>query len=263
MEEHEHLLPHPYRLLHLAETGSTNAEAMRLALKGEPLPLWVLADRQTTGRGRLGRIWLSEEGNLHASLALRLSCGALQASHLSLVAGVAVIDAIRAAGGIRARARLKWPNDVLIEGAKAGGILVESSTGHRERELIAVVGVGLNLGSHPDVAGRPATHLAAQGVSCTPLDMLSRLAATMAGWLGTWQEGAGIADVRAGWLERAGPVGERIAVTTGSGLAEGRFAGLDAEGALLLADEQGATRRFTFGDVTLLSEGDPPPQARQ
>ena len=105
----------PSRLVHLPETDSTNAEAMRRALAGEAPPLWVLADRQTAGRGRAGRAWASQPGNLFASLLVSTSCPPALAGQLSLVAGVAAIDAIRRAAGQAPPAglRLKWPNDIL------------------------------------------------------------------------------------------------------------------------------------------------------
>ena len=119
----------PARILHLRETGSTNADAMRLALKGEDLPLWVIADRQTAGRGRAGRTWTSPPGNLYASLAFCCEAPIEQAGQLSLIAGISLIDAIRTNTELAPDAglRLKWPNDVLVGLSKVGGILVEST----------------------------------------------------------------------------------------------------------------------------------------
>lgn len=248
-------LPPSHRLVHLAETQSTNAEAMRLALAGETGPLWVLADRQTGGRGRSGRTWVSEPGNLFASLLISTSCAAARAGQLSLVAGVAVIDAIREAGAISAGTplRLKWPNDILIGGAKAGGILVESSARAATPGLLAVVGVGLNLASDPPGLGRDATNLAAHGLALSPARALCFLAGAMDAWLKTWNEGEGFARIREAWLERAGTLGEPLTVHAGESIVEGRFAGLDPEGALLIAVEGGGEQRFTYGDVTLAS----------
>lgn len=245
-------MPPQHRLVHLAETTSTNAEAMRLALAGETGPLWVLADRQTGGRGRAGRAWASLPGNLHASLLLSTSCAAAKAGQLSLVAGVAAIDAIREAGPLAPSAalRLKWPNDILIGGAKTGGILVESTRGARAG-LVAVVGVGLNLAAAPADLGRAATNLAAHGLTLSPNEALCFLAGAMQTWIATWDDGAGFARVREAWLARAGAPGERLAVQGAEGPIEGRFAGLDAEGALLIAGADGGERRFTFGDVSL------------
>jgi BirA family biotin operon repressor/biotin-[acetyl-CoA-carboxylase] ligase len=242
-------LPAPYRLVHLAEADSTNAEATRRALAGERGPLWVLADRQTTGRGRSGRTWVSEPGNLYASLLIEATCPPNKAGQLSLVAGVATIDAIRRAGLLGPALRLKWPNDILIGTAKAGGILVESSAQGEDR--FAVIGIGLNLASAPPGLEKSATFLAAHGLTLSPVETLCFLAQTMDLWLKTWNEGDGFAGVRAGWLERAGAIGEPLTVHAVEGPVEGRFAGLDEEGALVIAGPDGSIRRFSYGDVTL------------
>jgi len=246
-------LPAPYRLLHLAEADSTNGEAMRRALAGESGPLWVLADRQTAGRGRSGRAWASAPGNLFASLVISTACPVAKVGQLSLVAGVAALDAIGKAGplGGTARARLKWPNDILIGSAKTGGILVESSRRGAQSPLVAVVGVGLNLVSAPAELGRGATYLAAHGLALSPREALCFLAETMDGWLKTWNDGEGFAGIRAAWLERAGAAGEALTVHASEGSVKGSFIGLDADGALVIAGADGVERRFTFGDVSL------------
>src|SRR6185437_573813 len=141
----------PARILHLRETGSTNADAMRLALKGEDLPLWVIADRQTAGRGRAGRSWVSPTGNLYASLAICCAAPIEKAGQLSLVAGISLFDAIRATTGLAPDAglRLKWPNDVLLGLAKMGGILVESTSARGSPGFLAVLGFGVNIDNAP------------------------------------------------------------------------------------------------------------------
>lgn len=245
--------PAPSRLLHLPETDSTNAEAMRRALAGERTPLWVLADRQTSGRGRSGRAWTSDPGNLFASLLVSTACPPALAGQLSLVAGVAAIDALRkaAAEAPPPGLRLKWPNDILIGAAKTGGILIESTRLKSGEQRLAVIGVGLNLVSAPDTLGRAATFLSAHGLSLSPQRALCFLAEAMDDWLRTWNDARGFADVRAAWLKRAGPIGEPLTVHAGGGLVSGRFAGLDEEGALVIAGPDGKERRFTYGDVTL------------
>ena len=140
------------RIVHLAETASTNADAMRLRLSGEELPLWVIADTQTGGRGRSGRAWISEPGNLHASLALpRAMPRWRRRANCHLLAGIAVIDAIRATMDLApgTELRLKWPNDILVGIAKAGGILVESTSCREGPGFLAIFGFGLNLISSP------------------------------------------------------------------------------------------------------------------
>ena len=242
----------PLRLVHLPETDSTNAEAMRRALAGEAPPLLVLADRQTAGRGRAGRAWASQPGNLFASLLVSTSCPPALAGQLSLVAGVAAIDAIRrAAGQSPPGLRLKWPNDILIGTAKTGGILVESTTRSSGAERLAIIGIGLNLVSAPDDLSRDATFLSAHRLSLSPTRALCFLAEAMDGWLKTWNDAQGFVQVRQAWLDRAGPLGEPLTVHTAQGIAAGRFAGLDEAGALLVAGSDGTERRFNYGDVMI------------
>lgn len=243
------LLPHDTRLVHLETCVSTNSEALARARAGEDLPLWVICDQQTGGRGRDGRSWSSEPGNLMASLVTPLEGPANIAPELSLVAGVAAVDAIRAAGAPIAGLRLKWPNDILIGMAKAGGILVENSPIRGGRA--AVIGFGLNLERVPLGIQRDITSLTVHGVSRRPLDMLAFLAEAMHEWLGCWRYGEGFGEVRAAWLDRAGPVGEAISVHIGGAIIAGTFAGLDADGALMLKEAFGGLRRVTYGDVSV------------
>jgi len=248
-------LPPGYRLLALDEIDSTNAEGLRLAAKGEVGPLWIWAGRQSMGRGRSGRTWTSVPGNLYASLLIRLECPPGAIHQLSLLAGVAVHDAISAAATQSGRElpglRLKWPNDVLIGGSKLAGILPESTMMAGSTRPVAIIGIGINLAGHPENLGRAVTHLAAHGLCITPADMLGALAAALNDWLGRWGNGSDFSAVREAWLQRAGPSGEPIAINTGRETVEGRFLGIDAEGALVLRDLSGVQRRFTYGDVAL------------
>jgi BirA family biotin operon repressor/biotin-[acetyl-CoA-carboxylase] ligase len=244
---------HTYRSLILDEVGSTNAEAFARARAGEAGPLWVMARRQTQGRGRSGRRWASPEGNLYASLMVRLACSPAVVHQLSLVAGVAAAEAIGAAAGRSIPGlRLKWPNDVLIGEAKCAGILAESQMGERGGEVTAVVGVGINLVSHPQDVARAGTDLAAHGMEVTPQRMLDALAEGMDRWLALWDGGRGFARVRAAWLGHGSKMGESLSVNAGAERIAGTFAGLDADGALLMRDRAGAERRVTFGDVSLV-----------
>ncbi len=237
------------RVERLAAVDSTNAEALRRAQSGERGPLWIVADVQTAGRGRSGRGWSSDAGNLHASLLVTLSLPQPLAYQLALVAGVAVFDALGAATypappGLR----LKWPNDILVGDAKAGGILIESSVAGGS--LAAVIGIGVNLAASPSLPDRPATYLAAHGAAPEPGVLLAAISASLEAWLPAWDEGRGFAAVRQAWLNRALPIGERLSIHTGPERVLGTFSGLDADGALLL-DVDGDVRRFTFGDVSL------------
>jgi BirA family biotin operon repressor/biotin-[acetyl-CoA-carboxylase] ligase len=239
-----------FRSLVLDQVGSTNREAFALAESGEAGPLWIMARRQTAGRGRADRQWVSTPGNLHASLMTEVACPPAALPQLSLLAGVAVLDAIQqATAGGPPGLRLKWPNDVLIGQAKCAGILIESLTA--EHGIAAAIGIGIDLASHPGNLGRAATHLAEHGHQVAPEAMLASLAEAMQRWLAVWDSGRGFPGVRQAWLERAGPAGEMCTVDTGRERIEGMFADLDAEGALVIRDGHGQRRTVTFGDVTL------------
>ena len=248
-------LPRGTRHLRFEVIDSTNAEAMRRATAGEPGPLWVWAGAQSLGRGRSGRTWTSVAGNLYASLLTRLECRPDTVYQLSLLTGVAVVDAIRAAAAERGRSipalRLKWPNDVLIGTAKVAGILPESMSVPGDSRLAVVVGIGLNLAGQPDGLGRDVTHLAAHGVDCGPEAALGLLDDALQSWLTRWKCGAGFADIRAAWLERAGRVGEPAIIHAGTERVEGVYVGIDEGGSLILRDPEGRERRFSYGDVTL------------
>jgi BirA family transcriptional regulator, biotin operon repressor / biotin---[acetyl-CoA-carboxylase] ligase len=245
--------PGRHRIIRLTETGSTNKDAMRLAFQGEPLPLWVAAERQTGGRGRQGRTWTSLPGNLHASVAFATSAPPHAAGQLALVAGLMFYEAVAqttdlARGGLL---RLKWPNDLLIGGAKTGGILVESmvSPPASHASLIVVIGFGLNIVNVPEI-DQPVTSLVASGAPVDSEFVLAALAEGCETWLDTWDEGRGFDKIRAAWLMRGGPVGEPISVNTGRGRVSGTFRGVSATGALLV-DVDGRLEEFNFGDVAL------------
>lgn len=258
-------LPKPYRSAVLDEAGSTNTVAFERAAAGERGPLWIVARRQTQGRGRSGRQWTSETGNLYASLLQRLSCPQAVVHQLSLLAGVAAVEAIvAAAGGVKwPGLRLKWPNDVLIRDAKCAGILPESQSSSGGTDLVVVIGIGINLASHPAHIDRPATDLAAEGLHVTPETMLDALAESMERWLAVWDSGAGFQRVRTAWLAHGGMVGESLSVNTGRERISGTFLDLDAGGALVLRDLNGLQRKLTFGDVTLASPQSAAPSVNQ
>jgi BirA family biotin operon repressor/biotin-[acetyl-CoA-carboxylase] ligase len=249
-------LPAGWRLLHLAEVGSTNAEAQRLGAQGEPDRLWIWADAQVTGRGQGGRGWVSPPGNLYASLLLRLAQPIAIVQQLALLAPVAAHDAVAELllDRLRAKLRLKWPNDLMLDGAKLAGILLESSGDSGCEPLTLVIGTGINLAHHPQSIDQPATDLARHGVAARPAAAMAALAAATAHWLAIWDEGRGFHRVRAAWLERAGPVGTAITVRQGEQRQAGRFAGLDDTGALLLDLPTGERRRYAYGRVALGAE---------
>src|SRR5262249_47085632 len=184
------------RLVSLDTVGSTNAEALARARAGERGALWITARRQTAGRGRRGRVWVSEPGNLYASLLLSDPAPPQRAAELSLVAALALHDALAERAAILGpRLKLKWPNDVLCDGAKLAGILVEGES-VPGRALVAVIGIGVNCAHHPADAAYPATSLAVAGALVTPESLVQALMPAMTARLAEWNRGEDFAAIR-------------------------------------------------------------------
>jgi len=226
-----------WRVARFARLGSTNDEARRAALDGDPGRLWVVAGEQTRGRGRHGRRWRSPPGNLYASALVVDPCEAAIAPQIGFVAGVALVDALEDLGG--AGIALKWPNDALWRGAKLAGLLVEGAT-TPARKLACVVGVGVNCASAPQGLAYPATDLrAALGAAIAPETVFRRLAVRFDEAIGLWSRGAGFAEIRARWLAAAAGLGGPVRVAGARGAIEGRLEGLDADGRLLVRTAEG------------------------
>jgi BirA family transcriptional regulator, biotin operon repressor / biotin---[acetyl-CoA-carboxylase] ligase len=228
------------------QTGSTNDDIAALAREGAPEGLWLRAERQSSGRGRQGREWHSPPGNLYASTIVRLRPGDPPAPTLALVAAVALheVASTFVAGG--ARIEIKWPNDLLVAGAKLSGILLERI------DDAVVVGFGVNLADHPDEAARPAINIGMLGGAPDPARFLDALAAGFARWLETWRD-EGVAPVRERWLAAAHPPGTALSTHTASGAwVEGQFDGLDESGALRLRLPDGSAQVIHAGDVFLI-----------
>jgi BirA family biotin operon repressor/biotin-[acetyl-CoA-carboxylase] ligase len=239
------------RLISYDVLGSTNAEALHLARMGERGPLWITAVRQTAGRGRRGRAWISPPGNLYASLLLNDPAPAERWPELCFVAALAVHDAILGlAPRLEPILAIKWPNDLLVGGAKLAGILVEGECG---KTAAAVIGIGINCTRHPTDADHPATDLACAGESVTPEKLFRVLSDRMLGRLAQWNAGHGFSTTRAAWLARAGGRGEDVVVRLADGEAVGRFEALDESGALVLRLPDGTSMRITAGDLAVLT----------
>ncbi len=243
-----------FHLVELDKVDSTNAEALRRASSGERGPLWIMAHRQTAGRGRSGRRWQSGDGNLMATLLFAPECQPSALHQLSLLTGVAVHDALTVYAPIETsaprRLRLKWPNDILLDTSKLGGILVESTS--FAGTIVAAIGIGINIAAAPALADRAVARLndiAPEAPSAR--DILAALDAQLRQWLATWHAGRDFEAIRAAWLERAGPIGEPITIHAGKSLVSGLFAGLATDGALLVQHHNGDVESFTTGDVSL------------
>jgi BirA family biotin operon repressor/biotin-[acetyl-CoA-carboxylase] ligase len=240
-------LPSPFRLIAYETIGSTNDELKRLAREGTPEGLTVSAERQTAGRGRRGRNWVSPAGNLYASILLRPQCRAASAAQLGFVAALGVAGAIgELAAGVTVRC--KWPNDLLADGAKISGILLETEMTVGDRPDFVVVGIGVNLATSPTDTPYPATSLAAEGAhGIAPLSMLPAIIRHFARWLALWRE-EGFAPIREAWLAKAMGLGEPIQVRLERDTLDGRFLDLDGDGALMLGTA-GGRRRIAAGEI--------------
>jgi BirA family biotin operon repressor/biotin-[acetyl-CoA-carboxylase] ligase len=227
-------------------TASTNDDVAALAREGAPEGVWLRAERQTGGRGRQGREWHSPPGNLYASTLVRLRPGDPPAPTLALVAAVALHE-VAAAFVVRGtRIEIKWPNDLLVAGAKLSGILLE-----RVDDAV-IVGFGVNLADHPDETIRPAINMGMLGGVPDPARFLDALAAGFALWVERWRS-EGLATIRERWLAAAHPPGTALSTHTASGAwVEGLFEGLDESGALRLRLPDGASHVVHAGDVFLI-----------
>jgi BirA family transcriptional regulator, biotin operon repressor / biotin---[acetyl-CoA-carboxylase] ligase len=231
--------------------GSTNAEALELARRGERGPLWVTAERQTAGRGRRGRLWLSPPGNLYASLLLPAPGLAERWPQLSFVAALAVHDAVvEVAPALAPRAAIKWPNDLLLAGAKFAGILIEGEGGDTP---VVVIGIGVNCANHPVDVEYPATDLAAAGTTVLPERLFAAVARRMQDRLAQWDDGRGFSTIRRDWLARAAGIGASVRVRLAQGEVTGCFEALDESGGLVLRVPDGSISTIAAGDVFMPS----------
>lgn len=229
------------------ELDSTNAEARRRAEAGAEGPVWITAAVQTAGRGRRGRAWSTERGNLAATLLMTTDAPPVEAAQISFVAALAAADLAEACLGPGV-ARLKWPNDVLVHGRKAVGILVESGA-RPDGRLWLAVGIGVNLAHAPQNLERPATAFAEHmGEPPEPLAALEVLAARFEVWRRAWTA-EGFAPIARAWTERAAGLGQRCEARLPSRTVTGMAEGLDPDGALRLRLDDGSLERITAGDV--------------
>lgn len=228
------------------ELDSTNAEAKRRAAEGGYGPLWIRAVRQTAGRGRRGRAWSSGEGDLAVTGLFRFDVTPAQAAQLSFAAALSAAETVDAALA-RERVRVKWPNDVLADGRKIAGLLLESGPAEPSGVWLAV-GVGINLVSAPDDAERPATSVAGEGGRLDAEDAARKLAAAFARWSAIWRRN-GFAPLRDAWLARAYGLGERCEVRLDNETLSGVFADLEPDGSLRLDLPGGGRRLVSAGDV--------------
>jgi BirA family transcriptional regulator, biotin operon repressor / biotin---[acetyl-CoA-carboxylase] ligase len=225
-------------LTHLSSVDSTMDEARRLFMAGDVRRHWIVADAQSGGRGRSGRAWSSPSGNLHLTVLMLAPCALRHQPKLGFVAGVALQAAI---GGA---ARLKWPNDILVDGAKVAGLLLE---GLGNGAAVAI-GIGVNVSSHPDGVPYPATTLTAHDPDASVARLFQQVALRLDATLDSFGDGSGFEAIRRAWLSHAAFLGKTIAVRQdGSDLA-GVFRDIDPDGHLILGTAEGDIR-IAAGDV--------------
>jgi len=234
--------PDGIRLIRFDLLDSTNEEARRLASAGDSGPVWITARMQSKGRGRRGNSWISEPGNLFATLLLQAPHAT--AAQLGFAASLAAADVV-AAHTAPPRVQLKWPNDVLLDNRKVAGILLETVGSGA-----VAIGIGINLAHHPEGTETPAISLdSAAGRTVDPEDALANLAARFAAWYGTWTS-QGFAGLKPHWLKRASGLGKPIRVRLADREIKGVFEDLDHDGALLLRTDTGLSR-ITAAEVFL------------
>lgn len=220
-----------------------------MALDGAPSGTVVIADRQLNGRGRLGRHWISPPGNLYASIILRPDCSLAASAGLSLLTGVALGETLIELGPDDLDLALKWPNDILINGAKVAGILLENAAGHGGRTAFVIIGTGVNIHSAPDNTAYPVTSLDDAGFKAlSPFDLLAAYTHRLEIWLDRWKMD-GFAVVREAWRDRAFRLGGLIRLRLEREEIDGVFVDLTEKGALVIEQANGHRREVAAGDV--------------
>jgi len=247
-------LPDGYTLIRLGTVDSTNAEALRLAQTDAPGNTLIWATEQTHGRGRRGRSWASPVGNFYCSLLLYPDQQPDQLAQLAFVAALALADAI-AAVAPRIKVEIKWPNDLLVGGRKIAGILLEGNVGETSKRRSLVIGMGVNVTSHPE---NPrfiqATSLAREGVKAEVEDLLISAAHSLDRWIGIWNT-RGFGPIRLDWLNRAVGVGGEVEVRMAEKTVAGIFQCVDDTGALVVSTS-GGEHTVNAADVFLVGPGE-------
>jgi BirA family biotin operon repressor/biotin-[acetyl-CoA-carboxylase] ligase len=254
-----------YRIEAHDTVDSTNAVALSRARHGDLGRLWVVSTHQSDGRGRRGRHWGTPPGNLAASLFCLVDAPPRTAATLGFVAGLALDDALRrvvpelsvkiALDGVEPisgiggdRLRLKWPNDVLLDGGKIAGILLEAeatATGG----LAVVIGIGVNVVAAPGGLPYPATALTTLAAGVDASDVFYALSEAWAGLERLWARGAGFGQIRELWLARASGLGEEVAVRVGEAVYGGVFDTIDDDGRLVIRAHDGTVRSISAGEI--------------
>jgi BirA family biotin operon repressor/biotin-[acetyl-CoA-carboxylase] ligase len=238
-----------FTLHHYPVIGSTNDEAKRLMDEGAPEGTVVRADAQTAGRGRQGRRWVSEPGNLYASVLLRPTCPVREVPQLSFVAALAVGETIALYLAQPDQLYYKWPNDILIGDCKVSGILLEASSQKDGQTDGCVVGIGVNLTSAPSQVGYPTAKLQDHVVNKVDGEkLLMEYLQNLNLYYQLWREKKFL-DLRLKWLTRAYRLCENVKAKVGQNEIQGRFVGLGMDGSLVLRGEGGKVFNLSSAEV--------------
>ncbi|MBY0354815.1 MAG: biotin--[acetyl-CoA-carboxylase] ligase [Rickettsiales bacterium] len=240
-----------YHLLAYDVVDSTNEEARRLAQGGASHGAVIWAKQQTRGKGRMGRPWISDEGNLFVSLLLQPKVPLADAAQFSFVTAVAVAEALQPVVAEVGALTLKWPNDILLNGRKLGGILLETEPTEDGKGFWLIVGVGINVETCPPDSEvlYPATCLKQAGIEIISAKIvLSRLLPHFVECYDRWIA-AGFAPIREQWLALAHGVGEQTKVVSGKDEYSGVYLGIDALGRMQMTLADGTLMHLTSGDV--------------
>jgi len=236
-----------YRLEAHDTVTSTNALALERAHDGDQGNLWIVSKHQTRGRGRRGRLWDTPSGNLAATTLVVGNVAPAVAATLGFVAGLSLSDALIATAG-DFRFELKWPNDVLAEGAKLSGILLESTI-IADGRLAVAVGVGVNVVAHPSDLPYPATSLAALGCKIDAEGLLLALSDAWIDNMRLWDEGRGLTRIRERWLTRAAGLGTRVSIRVDGRVASGIFETIDDACRFVIREDDNSLLHIAAGDV--------------
>ena len=229
----------PIQILHYDTIDSTNTEARRLYEQGERGPVWIVADEQKAGRGRMGRTWHSEPGNLYSTLLFPCSAAPTKLAQISFVAALAVHD-VATTFIKNATIALKWPNDCLIDRAKFCGILSEVIAPNQ-----IALGIGMNIAHAPNDTPYAATHLKGTTVKAAH----EVLSASLQNWIKIWNNGQDFETIKFAWESKALNLGKAVSVDTGRAIRQGTFKGLDDDGAMILLQSDSTQITIHAGDV--------------
>ena len=246
-----------YRVFGFDEVGSTSTEAAQAATSGDAGEVWFASLKQTAGRGRRGRAWETPSGNLAASLLIVPDNDPAVAATLGFVAGVALNRALSAVlpnGIIRQgvdganRIALKWPNDVLADGAKLAGMLLEAYKRPDGRQAV-VIGMGINIVSAPQGLPYPAISLRELGIELSAEMLFSALAEEWVVAYELWDSGKNIPAILRLWRDAAAGIGSEVAIAQDGNVVRGVFETIDDTGRLIVRSNDNSRIAITAGDV--------------